>query len=565
MTELGAADPGRLRYLATFIAKRPVDVSLAAAKDRAHTDGRNIFVSAAVPVDEQRREAVLQAALIGAGSLDPRLVKRLRARPSLARRYLTLEGQRVLAELAQHVSLAATLASGARPSTATAIESLDKARSRAGIADPPQWFGVIKPSRLLADPRISGMQAQDEDLGLRPSAASADATDDDETSRESRLLKLFQTPVVNSQILSNLLHRLFGGAQSSDGDDTAGAELRIATVRQAHRGGPHARPLPAAIRFAADGTPAAVSGIRGTWHPEWDVHRHRYRPHWCRVIEFPVSAGAEVPDSALPHDDMLRRRLSRVGLGPKTLRARADGDELDIEALIAHSVDLRSGHSPPERVYVERRTVARNLGVLILLDASGSATDADPGGLAVHDHQRRAAATLASTLEDLGDRVAIYAFRSHGRDAVHLPAIKTFGQRFDASARARLDRLQPSNYTRLGAAIRGAGEIVKTDAGTPNRLLLVLSDGYPYDHGYEGRYAESDAARALEELRTDGVACLCLSIGAATADTGALERVFGSASYARAVSLATLSPRMDELFMSALRELAAPRPAHPSR
>ena len=163
------------------------------------------------------------------------------------------------------------------------------------------------------------------------------------------------------------------------------------------------------------------------------------------------------------------------------------------------------------------------------------------------------------TLEDLGDRVAVYAFRSQGRRAVHLPAIKTFEQRFSALGRARLNQLQPSNYTRLGAAIRGAGEILKTEAGTPNRLLLVLSDGHPYDEGYEGRYAEADAHKALEELRMDGVACLCLSLGTTTG-IEALARVFGSASHASAAVLSELSPRMDELFMSSMRELAAPAP-----
>lgn len=201
----------------------------------------------------------------------------------------------------------------------------------------------------------------------------------------------------------------------------------------------------------------------------------------------------------------------------------------------------------------------RNLGVLILLDASGSVTDTDPNGLAVHDHQRRAAATLAVTLEELGDRVAVYAFRSRGRHAVHLPAIKTFEQRFGAVGRARLNQLRPSSYTRLGAGIRGAGEILKSEAGTPHRLLVVLSDGFPYDDGYEGRYAEADTHKALEELRADGVACLCLSIGGAPV-TDALERVFGSAGYARASTLAELSPRMDQLFLSSLGELAAPKP-----
>jgi nitric oxide reductase NorD protein len=331
-------------------------------------------------------------------------------------------------------------------------------------------------------------------------------------------------------------------------------------VRKAREAGPNARPLPTRIHFTDDAKPGAAVGVGGALYPEWDVFNNRYRPDWCRVLAFPLTAAADVSAAGVPHDDVLRRRLSRVGLGPKVLRGRADGDDLDLEALIDMFVDLRSGYSPPEHVYLERRKLARNLGVLILLDASGSATDTDPEGLAVHDHQRRAAATMAVTLEELGDRVAVYAFRSQGRSAVHLPAIKPFGQRFSAAGRARLNQLQPSSYTRLGAAIRGAGEILKTEAGTPNRLLLVLSDGYPYDDGYEGRYAEADANKALEELRTEGVACLCLSIGAG-ADTDALERVFGSASYASAARLAELSPRMDELFLSALQELSAPKPA----
>jgi nitric oxide reductase activation protein len=88
----------------------------------------------------------------------------------------------------------------------------------------------------------------------------------------------------------------------------------------------------------------------------------------------------------------------------------------------------------------------------------------------------------------------------------------------------------------------------------------VLSDGFPYDNGYEGRYAEADSCKALEELRAEGVACVCLTIGATTT-TDALERVFGSAGHASAATLGELSPRMDELFLSSLRELAAPRPS----
>jgi hypothetical protein len=551
----------RFRLVATYIAGKSVDVVEASADEAAHTNGHVIFVSAGASDAEQRREMLVQSALLGAGSLHPRLVKALRGHPSKARRYLALEGRRVLTGLATHVPLAAELCSDWNASTTSSDQSLQIACGRTEVADPPQWFGAIKPSRLLARSAGPGTQATNKELRLEFDPLDLPDADDDgdrEQFEESRILKLFENPLFNSQALSDYFRKLFGSSRSP-GDGTAGSELQVRSVRRVDAVGANARPLPTRIHFTDDRKPGAAAGVGGALYPEWDVYNNRYRPEWCRVLDFPLAVAADISAAAVAPDDVLRRRLSRIGLGPKVLRARPDGDELDIEALIDLFIDLRSGYSPPEHVYTERRKLARNLGVLILLDASGSTTDADADGLAVHDHQRRAAATIAATLEDLGDRVAVYAFRSQSRHAVHLPAIKTFGQRFGAAGRARLNQLQPSSYTRLGAAIRGAGEILKTEAGTPNRLLLVLSDGFPYDDGYEGRYAEADTHKALDELRMDGVACLCLSIGATTA-ADALERVFGSAGYANAATLADLSPHMDELFLASLRELSAPQP-----
>jgi nitric oxide reductase NorD protein len=550
--------PERFRFLACHLAGRAVDVAVAPRGLAAHTDGRCIFVSAADSADERRREVLIQSALLGAGSLDVRLVKRLRARPSTARRYLSIEGHRVLVELGQRSPLAAALYPHRASRSGSAEESLEIAASRAQVDDPPEWFGVLRPVVLTRSQAGTSTRATDKDLRLAAAHGPEDAHDDegDEPSEKSRILKLFEFPA-GASATADFFRRMFGASRSPDGE-SAGGELGVNATRRTSTPGADTRPAPTAIRFTDAGRPGSAVGVGGALHPEWDVFGRRYLPEWCRVVDFPLTTAADIAAAGVSGDHVLRRRLRRVGLGPKVLRARADGDDLDTEALIDLVVDLRSGFSPPEHVYTERRRLARNLGVLILLDASGSATDADADGLAVHDHQRRAAATLTATLDELGDRVALYAFRSHGRHAVHLPAIKTFGQRFGAVGRARLHQLQPSGYTRLGAGIRGAGEILKNDAGTPNRLLLVLSDGFPYDDGYEGRYAEADARKALEELREDGVACLCLSIGAAT-DAHALGRVFGSACHARGASLAELSPRMDELFLSALRELAAPK------
>ncbi|WP_280418503.1 nitric oxide reductase activation protein NorD [Nocardia carnea] len=564
MTATEVQGPQRFRLLATFLAGRSVAVAAAPTGQASYTDGDAVFVSAGRSHAHQRSEVVVQCALLRAGSLDPLVVRRLRGRPHVARRYLALEGRRGLAELARHVPLAAALAPYGEAMTATTGESLTLARGKAVIADPPEWFGVIEPARLLKSGSGPSARATDKDLRAafdlpdRPEPEDDEEDNDPEGNGTSRILKLFENPMVNSERLADLLRKLLGTSRAS-GDSDAGAQMRAGAVRRGRTAGGDARPLPTPITFVVDGKPGAVTGIGGAWYPEWDVHGNRYRPEWCRVLDFPLTTDADTSAAAIPHDHVLRRRLARVGLGPKVLRRRPDGDELDIDALLDLVVDIRSGYSRAENIYAETRTSARNLGVLILFDTSGSATDTDPDGLAVHEHHRRAAATLAATLEELGDRVAVYAFRSDSRHAVHLAAIKTFGRRFGAVERARLAQLEPSGYTRLGAGIRGAGRILDTEAGTPYRLLLVLTDALPYDHGYESRYAEADTRKAVDELRAEGIASLCLTIGAATT-TDTLERVFGPGGYAEAATLSGLSPQMDELFSAALRELSAPKP-----
>lgn len=556
--------PDRFRLLASFVGNRPLEVAEARMGEGSYTDGKFVFVTAGLSASEQRREVLVQGALLGAGSLDQKIVKSLRGRPKLARRYLALEGRRACANIKTQIPLAASLCATEEAITSSALESLAVARSWKIISDPPEWFGAIRPSKILAASSNSATEPKETDFRLEFDLTDAPETEDNgdgDHGERSKILSLLDNPLLNSNTLSDLFYKMFGMSHAP-GDGDAGGEMSVRSVRKVDSVGPNARPLPVSIRVSSESAPGTAVGIGGTLFPEWDVYRNQYRPEWCRVIDYPLMTAPDISAAGVHKDEELRRRLTRLGLGPKVIRGQPDGDDLDIEALINLCIDLKTGYSPPENIYLERRKLARNLGVLILVDASGSATDIDTDGLSVHEHQRQAAATIAVTLEELGDRVAVYGFRSHGRANVHLMNLKPFAQRFGAGGRARLNQLEPSGYTRLGAGIRGAGEILKKEAGTPNRLLLVLSDGFPYDDGYEARYAESDAHKALDELRNDGIACLCLSIGTTTT-CDALERVFGSASHASATQLSDLSPRMDELFMSALKELAVANPGGP--
>ena len=121
--------PDRFRFLATFLAARSLDVLPADDGETAYTDGRSVFVRASACAQVQRREVVVQSALLAAGSLEQEFVKALRGRPKLARRYLALEGCRVCAQLARQLPLAATLCPAPEPLTSSADESLSVAKS----------------------------------------------------------------------------------------------------------------------------------------------------------------------------------------------------------------------------------------------------------------------------------------------------------------------------------------------------------------------------------------------------------------------------------------------------
>jgi nitric oxide reductase activation protein len=301
-----------------------------------------------------------------------------------------------------------------------------------------------------------------------------------------------------------------------------------------------------------------VSSRRATY-PEWDVFHRRYRPDWCTVVEVPPTPHNDSPFTPLGGHE-LRRPLARVGLDLARRHRQLQGDDIDIDATVEAFVEAAAGTPPDEAIYVDSLRCRPELSVLLLLDVSGSAGEPGTSGGTVHEHQRAAAVALLVALHDLGDRVALFGFRSQGRSAVEVLPVKQFDDKLDATVLRRLGSLVPGAYTRLGAAIRHSAEVLETRGGTSRRLLVVLSDGFAYDHGYEGAYGEADARRALAEARRRGTACLCLSIAAGT-DAQALGRVFGSAAHARIPREEQLAGVVGPLFREALRSAELQRRA----
>ncbi len=564
MVSAPAADPNveRLRLLASAIAGRMLDMGVAAPVERAWTDGSMVFVDALAAPTEQVRMVAVQASLVAAGSLRPAIVRQLAHRPALTRRYLAVEGHRALVANEEFLPPGARslLDRGVGTSVGAADDALALARSRQAIEPPPPSFGLIRPSRLLAAPEPADATASVADQLLRaPRRRDAlsdldDQADDDGDADRQDVGRLLSSPVGGRGALGRLLARLLGPTRAAGGGGPAGAEAPTRVARARTRG----RRTVGATAVAAGRLDAVTAlGPGGISYPEWDVHRKRYRPDWCTVRER-TPAPEPVAPMLLPDAIALRRPLARLGTGLERTHRRPQGEDIDVDAAVEARVEALAGSPVADAVYIEGLRRRRELAVLILLDVSGSAGEPGLAGRTVHEHQRSAAAGLATALHDLGDRVALYAFNSYGRRAVHIIRVKDFDDPYDSRVVRRLCGLVPGAYTRLGAAIRHGAAVLEAHGGTSRRLLLVLSDGLAYDHGYGGAYGEADARRALAEARRRGLGCLCVSVGAGTAPV-ALERVFGAAAHA-AVSAPEQLPRLiGPLCSDALRSAEARR------
>jgi nitric oxide reductase activation protein len=244
-----------------------------------------------------------------------------------------------------------------------------------------------------------------------------------------------------------------------------------------------------------------------------------------------------------------------LGLAPRRHGRQPDGNGLDPAALVDFAVARAAGVSGDARIYRAPLRTARDLGVVVLLDASGSTHEQRGDGTTLWDRHRQLCARLVSALEVVGDRVAAYGFSSRGRHHVRFVRIKEFDGRFHQGALRRLAGLEPSGYTRLGAAVRHATHLAADRAGTGHRLVVLLSDGFPHDDDYRDRYAEHDTRRALDEAVARGVGCVCVSLGAST-DQAKLDRVWGNVAHVHLERPEEFSRHVVPLFQAALRAAA---------
>ena len=168
-----------------------------------------------------------------------------------------------------------------------------------------------------------------------------------------------------------------------------------------------------------------------------------------------------------------------------------------------------------------------------------AAHERDGSARRIIDTEREAVALLLRSLARLGDSAGVYGFSGSGRHDVRVRTVKDFREPLSIRTFERLAGLTPIHMTRLAPVIRHVARKLTAEAAE-TRLLLVVSDGRPFDldygDGYPGRaieYANLDTQAAVEEALAQGIepfvvtpsTCPSWAASAVTATVGTFGRL----------------------------------------
>ncbi|MDI6745861.1 MAG: VWA domain-containing protein [Rhodocyclaceae bacterium] len=293
---------------------------------------------------------------------------------------------------------------------------------------------------------------------------------------------------------------------------------------------------------------------------EWDYQTQLERPNWATLLEKRPKFGdpADI-DAVIERHKPLVRRLKHLieAVQPQGVvrqRKMEDGDQIDLNAAVSAMVDIRMGVQPDPRIGIRTRLQIRDLSVLLLVDLSESTNDRvqnAEGEVSVLDLAREATALLAEALTKIGDPFAIHGFDSNGRHDVEYYRYKDFDGPYDDKVKARLAGMTGQLSTRMGTALRHAGEHLARRPSN-KKLILLLTDGEPADNDVrDPQYLRFDTKKAVEELARQGVHTFCLTLDP-YADQY-VSRIFGARNYLVLDHVARLPEKLPALYMGLTR------------
>ncbi|WP_232020218.1 nitric oxide reductase activation protein NorD [Sulfuriflexus mobilis] len=289
------------------------------------------------------------------------------------------------------------------------------------------------------------------------------------------------------------------------------------------------------IRFDLD-LPSAESDDsplgEGILLPEWDYRKGELIKDYCclQPMIADTAEAIELPTALRSTAKRLRSQFEALVPSRIWYRGQQEGSEIDLDAYLDFITEQKQTRAIAEQgMYREFRGGIRDLACLLLADLSLSTDSWVNNHARVIDVVRDSLLLFAEALSATGDQFAMYGFSSRYRQHIRFHTLKTFNEAHNNISRGRINAIRPGFYTRMGAAIRQASEILSKQPAS-QQLLLLLTDGKPNDlDQYDGRYGIEDTRMALIEARRRGLQPFCVTIDEKAGDY--LPYMFGADNY----------------------------------
>ncbi len=301
--------------------------------------------------------------------------------------------------------------------------------------------------------------------------------------------------------------------------------------------------------------PGQGSSDKGIPYPEWDYRESRYKRNWSWVQEKRLAESNMGETNRLMKQYAIAlKRLKKAIQSQKPTRAapltqQLDGDDMDLNAVVAYVAEKRAGRSPRPNIYKRREIRQREVAVTLLADMSTSIMQHLPeGGGRLVDRVRAGVLLFAESMEEVGDAYSIAGFCSKYRDNVSYYMLKDFDENMSEEIRAQIGGMSGRLATRMGAAIRHATARFE-GVESRRRLLLLLSDGRPedYDDGGDRRYLHEDTRMAVKEAVAKGVHPFCITVD--TMANQYLPQIFGPGHYLVLDHINSLPNKLPEIYL----------------
>ncbi len=252
-------------------------------------------------------------------------------------------------------------------------------------------------------------------------------------------------------------------------------------------------------------------------YDEWDYSKRAYKENFCKVYPKTLlkTDVSYYKNTILKNNSTLiglRKMLTTVNNKYQQQRRQTQGEEFDLDAITDLYVDVNAGHTPSEKIYISKRKKEKDLSILLLLDISLS-SDGYAAGNRVIDVEKQVSILFGEILDEFNIDFSIDCFYSKTRNHSTYVTIKDFDDDW-SRAKFRVGAVEPSGYTRIGAALRHSGAMLDK-RNTKNKWVILISDGKPNDYDkYEGKYGINDVKQALRELNERQINSYALAVEA---------------------------------------------------